>query len=94
MLELLLTLPTPLHPIDSDYTLTRTLNGLTTLSFTLSSADPILPKLREDGELRDTSDGQTYRLRGIHILPGETQLSGHSGGDSAGKLVPPVPSFQ
>ena len=75
MLELLLTLPTPLHPIDSDYTLTRTLTGLTTLTFTLSSSDPILPKLREEGELRDTSDGQTYRLRGIHILPEETQVS-------------------
>ncbi len=75
MLELLLTRPTPLQPLDSDYTLTHTLTGLTTLSFTLSSADPILPKLREEGELRDTSDGQTYRLRGIHILPKETQLS-------------------
>ena len=75
MIELILTIPSPLQPLDSDYTLTRTLSGLTTLSFTLSSADPILPRLREESLLRDTSDGQTYRLRGIHILPEETQVS-------------------
>ena len=75
MIELVRTIPAPLQPVDSDYTLTRTLTGLTALSFTLSSADPILPRLREESLLRDTSDGQTYRLRGIHILPEETQVS-------------------
>ena len=75
MLELDLTTPTPLHPIGEDYTLTRTLSGLTTLTFTLSGADEILPRVREEGLLRDTSDGQTYRIRGIHILPAEAQIS-------------------
>lgn len=75
MLELILTTPRPLHPIDDDYTLTRTLSGLTTLSFTLYPADDLLSRMGEESLIRDTSDGQTYRIRGIHILPAEAQFS-------------------
>ena len=65
MLELLTSTPVPLHP--EQYSLTRTLTGLTTLNFQLSGLDPALHRLREESLIRDTASGQTYRLRGIHI---------------------------
>lgn len=74
MLELLSSASIPLHPVS--YSFTRTLTGLTTLSFTLPTLDPTLPQLREESLIRDTATGQTYRLRGIHILPSEGEFSG------------------
>lgn len=74
MLELLSSASIPLHPVS--YSLTRVLTGLTTLAFTLSPLDPALPQLREESLIRDTATGQTYRLRGIHILPSEGEFSG------------------
>lgn len=75
MLELLLSKPICLHAVDNDYTLLRSLTGLTTLTFTLSTPDPDVSRLREDGLLRDTADGLEYRIRGIHSLPDETEVS-------------------
>lgn len=75
MLELLFSKPICLHTVDSDYTLLRSLTGLTTLTFTLLTQDPDVTLLREDGLLRDTSDGLEYRIRGIHSLPDETEVS-------------------
>ncbi len=73
MLELLTSTPVPLHP--EQYSLTRTLTGLTTLNFRLSGLDPVLHRLREESLIRDTASGQTYRLRGIHIQNAVAEFS-------------------
>lgn len=73
MLELIAPSPITLQPLSHSFT--RTLTGLTTLAFTLSPRDPALPQLREESLIRDTATGQTYRLRGIHILPSEAEFS-------------------
>lgn len=55
----------PVHDTDGNYAITHKYNGVDTLHFEISVHDPVFPQLAEEAYIHETTENQTYVIKGI-----------------------------
>lgn len=63
-----------IHDIDNRYCITHKYNGVNTLHFEVSREDPIFDQLVEEALIYETTEGQTYIVKGIDAGPSYAEI--------------------